>query len=106
VHGVEDELSEGGNTMKRKLSATLVAAALSAFAGAATAQVSDGVVKIGVMNDMSGLYADIAGPGSVVAAKMAIEDFQKTSKAGLKIEIISADHQNKPDVGSSIARQW
>jgi len=92
--------------MKRKLSATLVAAALSAFAGAAAAEVSDGVVKIGVMNDMSGLYADIAGPGSVVAAKMAIEDFQKTSKAGLKIELVSADHQNRPDVGSSVARQW
>jgi len=92
--------------MKRTLSSTLVAAALSAFAGAAGAQVSDGVVKIGVMNDMSGLYADIAGPGSVVAAKMAVEDFQKTSKAGLKVEIVSADHQNKADVGSSIARQW
>jgi branched-chain amino acid transport system substrate-binding protein len=92
--------------MKRKLSATLVAAALSAIAGTAGAQISDGVVKIGVMNDMSGLYADIAGPGSVVAAKMAVEDFQKTSKAGLKVEILSADHQNKADVGSGIARQW
>ena len=92
--------------MKRTLSYTLVAAALSAMAGAAGAQISDGVVKIGVMNDMSGLYADIAGPGSVVAAKMAVEDFQKSSKAGLKVEIVSADHQNKADVGSSIARQW
>ena len=92
--------------MKRKLSAVLVSAALAAFSGAAAAQVSDGVVKIGVMNDMSGLYADIAGPGSVIAAKMAVEDFQKTSKAGLKVEIVSADHQNKPDVGSNIARQW
>lgn len=92
--------------MKRKLSSTLVAAALSAFAGAAAAQISDGVVRIGVMGDMSGLYADITGPGSVVAARMAVEDFQKTSRAGLKVEIVSADHQNKPDVGSSIARQW
>ncbi|MCM5570759.1 ABC transporter substrate-binding protein [Burkholderiaceae bacterium FT117] len=92
--------------MKRKLTSVLVGAALAAMAGAASAQISDGVVKIGVLNDMSGLYADIAGPGSVVAAKLAVEDFQKTSKAGLKIEIVSADHQNKPDVGSTVARQW
>jgi len=87
----------------RKLTA---AVALAFVAGAAQAQVSDGVVKIGVLNDMSSLYADIAGPGSVIAARMALEDFMKTSKSKLKVEIISADHQNKPDVGSSIARQW
>ena len=92
--------------MKRKLSSILVASALAAAAGAAQAQISDGIVKIGVLNDMSGLYSDVTGPGSLVAAKMAVEDFQKTSKAGLKIEVISADHQNKPDVGSTIARQW
>ena len=90
-----------------KLKQTLIAAALAAgFAGAASAQVSDGVVKIGVMNDMSSLYSDIGGPGSVVAARMAVEDFLKTSKAKFKVEIVSADHQNKPDVGSQIARQW
>ncbi|HRA79481.1 MAG TPA: ABC transporter substrate-binding protein, partial [Burkholderiaceae bacterium] len=83
---------------------TLVASMALAFAGtAAQAQISGGVVKIGVMNDMSGVYADIGGPGSVEAAKLAVEDFQKTSKAGLKIEIVSADHQNKPDVGSTVA---
>ena len=92
--------------MKRKLTSVAVAAALAGLAGAAGAQVSDGVVKIGVMNDMSGLSADIAGPGSVDAAKLAVEDFQKMSKAGLKVEIVSADHQNKPDVGSTLARQW
>ena len=92
--------------MKRTISSLLVSAAFAASAGVAQAQVSDGVVKIGVMNDMSALYADIAGPGSVVAAKMAVEDFQKASKAGLKVEIVSADHQNKPDVGSSLARKW
>src|SRR5207249_9221985 len=81
------------------------AAALAFAAGAAHAQVSDGVIKIGVLNDMSSLYADIAGPGSVVAARMAVEDFG-AAKKGMKVEIISADHQNKPDVGSSIARQW
>ena len=72
---------------------------------AALAQVSDGVIKIGVLNDQSSLYADLAGPGSVVAARMAVEDFG-ADKKGMKVEIISADHQNKADVGSAIARQW
>jgi branched-chain amino acid transport system substrate-binding protein len=62
-------------------------------------------VKIGVLNDQSSLYADITGQGSVVATKMAIED-SGIEKRGLKIDVLSADHQNKPDVGSSIARQW
>ncbi|HEY5896754.1 MAG TPA: ABC transporter substrate-binding protein [Burkholderiales bacterium] len=88
----------------KKISAA-VAVALAAT-GAAHAQISGGVVKIGVMNDMSSLYADIGGPGSVTAAKMAVEDFLKSSKSGLKVEVVSADHQNKPDVGSQIARQW
>ncbi|MCZ7561052.1 MAG: ABC transporter substrate-binding protein [Burkholderiaceae bacterium] len=92
--------------MKLKLSSLVAAVALAFAGGAAQAQISGNVVKIGVMNDMSGVYADIGGPGSVVAAKMAVEDFQKTSKAGLKVEIVSADHQNKPDVGSTVARQW
>ncbi len=91
--------------MKRKLSSAATAALLALGAGAAQAQVSDGVIKIGVMNDMSGLYADIAGPGSVVAAKLAIEDFGAAAK-GMKVEVVSADHQNKPDVGSTVARTW
>jgi branched-chain amino acid transport system substrate-binding protein len=74
-------------------------------AGFAQAQVSDNVIKIGVMNDQSGTYADLAGPGSVVAARMAVEDFG-AAKKGMKVEILVADHQNKPEVGSSIARQW
>ena len=77
-------------------------------AGATSAQapaISDGIIKIGVLNDQSSLYADLAGQGSVVAAKMAVEDYG-AEKKGLKVEIISADHQNKPDVGSQIARQW
>ena len=57
------------------------------------------------MNDKSGLYADLAGPGSVVAARMAVEDFGAAEK-GMKVEVVSADHQNKPDVGSKIARKW
>jgi branched-chain amino acid transport system substrate-binding protein len=84
--------------------ATLVAA-LAAAAAPVHAQVSDGVIKIGVLNDQSSLYADLAGQGSVVAARMAVEDFG-ADKKGMKVEIVSADHQNKPDVGSSIARQW
>jgi len=62
-------------------------------------------VKIGVLSDMSGLYADIGGPGSVAAAQMAVEDFNPGSHH-MKVEIVSADHQNKPDIGSAIARRW
>ncbi|TMH45037.1 MAG: ABC transporter substrate-binding protein [Betaproteobacteria bacterium] len=80
-------------------------AAVALAVGPAHAQISDGVVKIGVLNDQSGAYADISGPGSVVAARMAVEDFG-AAKKGMKVEVISADHQNKPEVGSSIARQW
>lgn len=87
------------------LKRTLAAAAVAALAGAAHAQISDGVIRIGVMNDQSGTYADLAGPGSVVAARMAVEDFG-AAKKGMRVEILVADHQNKPDVGSNIARQW
>jgi branched-chain amino acid transport system substrate-binding protein len=88
-----------------KLKRTLIAVAIAALAGTAQAQVSDGVIRIGVLSDMSSLYSDIGGPGSVVAAKMAIEDFG-AAKKGMKVEVLSADHQNKADVGSSIANQW
>jgi len=91
------------NIVKRTLLSLALAAALGA--GAAQAQISDNVVKIGVLSDMSSLYTDLAGAGSVVAAKMAVED-SGIEKRGVKVEIVSADHQNKPDVGSSIARQW
>src|SRR3954465_6212988 len=82
-----------------------VAVTLALGAMAAQAQVSDGVIKIGVMSDMSSLYSDIGGPGSVAAARLAVEDFG-AAKKGMKVEIVSADHQNKPDVGSAIARNW
>ena len=88
-----------------KLKQTVIAAAIAALAGTASAQVSDGVIKIGVMNDMSGVYADLTGMGSVVAARMAVEDFG-AAKKGMKVEIVFADHQNKPDVGSNIVNQW
>ena len=91
--------------IKRKLMASLVSGAIALAAGAAQAQISDGVIKIGVVTDMSGLYADLTGNGSVVAARLAVEDFG-AAKKGMKVEIISADHQNKPDVGSTLARQW
>jgi branched-chain amino acid transport system substrate-binding protein len=89
--------------MKRFVS--LAALSVALMCGTAQAQMSNGVVKIGVMNDMSGTYADLAGAGSVVAAQMAIEDFG-AAKKGLKVEVVSADHQNKPDVGSNIVRTW
>jgi branched-chain amino acid transport system substrate-binding protein len=79
-------------------------AALTCAAASAQAQ-DDVVVKIGVLSDMSSLYSDIGGAGSVAAAKLAVEDFNPAAH-GMKVEVISADHQNKPDVGASIARQW
>ena len=108
--------------MKRKLIATLVGTALLSMAAnvavgqtakpaaakpavAKAVAVSGDKVIIGVMNDMSGLYADIAGPGSVEAAKMAVADFGG-KVLGKSIDILSADHQNKPDVGANKAREW
>jgi branched-chain amino acid transport system substrate-binding protein len=86
-----------------RLIATLALAAAAALASAAQAE--DLTVKLGVLNDMSSLYADIGGQGSVLAAKMAVEDFNPAAH-GMKVEIVSADHLNKPDVGSNIVRQW
>ena len=89
-----------------KVKKLMVAAAVaSALSIGAQAQVSDNVIKIGVLSDMSSLYTDLAGAGSVAAARMAVED-SGIEKRGYKVEMISADHQNKPDVGSAIARQW
>ena len=73
--------------------------------GNARAQISDDVVKIGVLNDQSGLYADLGGPGSVTAARMAVED-AGGAVLGKPIEIVFADHQNKADVGAAVARRW
>ena len=83
-------------------------AALTAAGLAVTpsrAEISDGVVRIGVLNDTSGVFQDYNGPGSIEAAKMAAEDFAGGGK-GIKVEIVSGDHQNKPDVGASIVRRW
>jgi len=89
-------------TLARRAAVAIACAGLG-FATSALAQ--DKTVKIGVLNDMSSLYADIGGPNSVVAIKMAVEDSGLKAK-GWNIEVLSADHQNKPDVGVSIARQW
>ena len=89
--------------MKRLISLTALAVAFGC--GAAQAQYTDGTIKIGVMNDMSGTYSDLSGQGSVVAARMAVEDFGAAAK-GMKVEIVGADHQNKPDVGSNVVRTW
>ncbi|MBQ0820348.1 ABC transporter substrate-binding protein [Microvirga sp. HBU67558] len=80
----------------------LSALAALAMTGAAQAQTS---VKLGVLNDRSGVYSDLTGEGSVIAARMAVEDF-KAAEKGIKVDIVAADHQNKPDIGASIARQW
>jgi branched-chain amino acid transport system substrate-binding protein len=92
--------------LKHILSSAAALALLAGTApGTAQAQVSDGVVKIGILTDMSSLYTDLAGSGSVLAARLAAEDF-KAAEKGLKVEFVSADHQNKADVGSAVARQW
>jgi len=80
-------------------------AALAALLAGGTAQAQQINVKIGVLSDMSSLYADIGGPGSVAAAKMAIADFTKDNP-NVKVEMVSGDHQNKPDIGTQIANQW
>src|SRR5262245_62451551 len=92
--------------MRCKLMAALAAAAVGVGAGSAQAQYSDGVIKLGVMNDQSGTYSDLSGQGSVWAAKKAIEDFCKTTTCQDKIEVVFDDNQNKTDVGYNLVRQW
>jgi branched-chain amino acid transport system substrate-binding protein len=103
--------------MKHKCSSIVVAVVLAAASGALWAQqkpapagavkLSDGVVKIGVLTDMSGAYSDLSGAGSITAAKMAIEDFQAQEKGrAFAIDLVYADHQNKGDVASNKAREW
>jgi branched-chain amino acid transport system substrate-binding protein len=90
----------------RSLAATLVAGLVFAVTGgAANAQISDDVVKIGVLTDMSSLYADSTGKGSLAGVEMAVADYGGKVK-GKPVVVISADHQNKPDVGMNIARNW
>ncbi|MBC7579754.1 MAG: ABC transporter substrate-binding protein [Tardiphaga sp.] len=90
--------------MNNKLTALLLGTTL-ALATATMASAQDKMVKIGSLSDQSGLYADVGGPGSTLAAQMAVEDSGLLTK-GWKIDVISGDHQNKPDIGSNLARQW
>jgi branched-chain amino acid transport system substrate-binding protein len=90
--------------MKNSISTLLLGTALT-LASASFAFAQDKTVKIGALSDQSGLYADLGGPGSTLAAQMAAEDSGLAAK-GWKIDIISGDHQNKPDIGTAIARQW
>lgn len=91
--------------MKQKKLAAAIAL-MTAMPFAAQAQVSNNVVKIGVLTDMSGTYSDLAGQGTVVATKMAIEDFIAKEKPNFKVEMVQADHQNKADIASNKAREW
>ena len=91
--------------MKSAIIVLAAAAALAGSTGAARAQISDDVVKIGVLTDMSSLYADATGKGSLVATQMAVEDFGGKVK-GKPVEVLSGDHQNKADVGVALARNW
>jgi branched-chain amino acid transport system substrate-binding protein len=91
--------------MKSLAAAVAAGLALAVSSGAANAQISDDVVKIGVLTDMSSLYADATGKGSLAAVQMAVADYGGKVK-GKPVEVISADHQNKPDVGVGIARNW
>jgi branched-chain amino acid transport system substrate-binding protein len=85
---------------------TMGALAVAALSLPAQAEVSGGVVKVGVLTDLSGTYSDLAGSGAVLATQMAIDDFIAKEKPGFKIEMVSADHQNKADIASTKAREW
>jgi branched-chain amino acid transport system substrate-binding protein len=91
--------------MKTKSIASFLLGTALAVTTAGVAFAQDKTVKIGALSDQSGLYADLGGPGSTLAAQMAVEDSGLAAK-GWKIDIISGDHQNKPDIGTAIARQW
>src|SRR5436305_15143918 len=95
----------GGRDMKFPRLLMIATLCGATIAGPADAEISGGVVKIGVLNDQSSLFADATGQGSIIAAKLAIEDFQREHPS-IKVELVSADHQNKADVGASIARRW
>ncbi|HMV65042.1 MAG TPA: ABC transporter substrate-binding protein, partial [Rhodocyclaceae bacterium] len=93
-------------TTSKKLLTAACTAALATLSAGAHAQISGGVVKIGVLTDLSGTYSDLAGSGAVLATKMAVEDFIAKEKPTFKIEVVSADHQNKADIASNKAREW
>jgi branched-chain amino acid transport system substrate-binding protein len=88
------------------LRAAMIAAMLVAGFTARAQGISDGTVRIGVLTDMTGVFSDLGGTGAVTAAQMAIDDYVASEKPPFKVELVSADHQNKPDIASGIARQW
>jgi branched-chain amino acid transport system substrate-binding protein len=104
-HNQSLDKKPGRKAMKSLAAAVAAGLAFAASGGVANAQISDDVVKIGVLTDMSSLYADATGKGSLVAVQMAVDDYGGKVK-GKPVEVISADHQNKPDVGVNIARNW
>src|SRR5579872_3593329 len=91
--------------MRKTAVASLLLTTAISLAAITAASADDKVIKIGSLSDQSGLYADLGGPGSTLAAQMAVEDSGLTKK-GWTIDVIAADHQNKPDVGAGIARKW
>ena len=91
--------------MKRKLIVAAVAASLAGLAGAQQGKLTGDTLKIGVLTDMSGVYADYGGPGAVAAAKLAVSDFGG-KMFGKNIEVVNADHQNKPDIAKNVTQQW
>ena len=115
LHGEQDGVKSGPKSAREceieggavRFPIALIVALITAIIGSARAsgQVSDDIVRIGVLNDQSGLYADLGGPGSVVAARMAIED-TGGAVLGKPVEVVFGDHQNKPDIGAAIARHW
>ncbi|MCK6427431.1 MAG: ABC transporter substrate-binding protein [Burkholderiaceae bacterium] len=86
--------------------AAALATALGSLAAPASAQVSDNAVRIGVLTDLSGVYSDVSGKGTVIATQMAIDDFVAKEKPAFKVELVSADHQNKGDIAANKAREW
>jgi branched-chain amino acid transport system substrate-binding protein len=107
VQRFRQKLTIGSETMRALMRAALATGILASASAAWGQAAFDGTVKVGVLNDQSSLYADATGQGSVIAARMALEDYMKANpNSKLKVEIIFADHQNKPDIGSNIVRQW
>src|SRR5260370_4116006 len=102
----KDGAKDFGRAVVRLRLAIISALAIMCLApSGARAQISDDVVRMGVLNDQSGLYADLGGPGSVTAARMAVED-AGGEVLGKPVEIVFADHQNKADIGVAVARRW
>jgi branched-chain amino acid transport system substrate-binding protein len=102
---MERNFMKGAHPIRILIAASMLTSGINAGAQPVS-PISGNVVRIGVLTDMSGVYSDIGGPASVLAAQMAVEDFNAAAKPSFKIEVVSVDHQNKPDVGAGKAREW